>query len=86
MVNLSIVVPKFRSFFLENDHIGDVALTTSFFIDWFFKKTKFYCLDLKRIGSLSMDTCATMQKTWTSVEEHPLLKHAFVIPCDSHGL
>jgi hypothetical protein len=27
-----------------------------------------------------------MRKTWTGLEKHPLLSHAFFIPCDSHGL
>jgi hypothetical protein len=61
MVNLSVVIPNFGSFYLENYHIGDQALTASFFIDWFFKKALISCSDLKQIGSLSTDICATMQ-------------------------
>jgi hypothetical protein len=38
------------------------------------------------MSSLSTNTCATMRKTWTRLEDHPLLKHAFFVPCDSHGL
>jgi len=27
-----------------------------------------------------------MRNTWTGLEKHPLLQHAFFIPCDSHWL
>ena len=63
MVNLSVVVPGFGGFYLENEHVGDKALNALFFVDWFFGKTKHYCLDPKIISSLSTDTCATLQKT-----------------------
>jgi hypothetical protein len=86
MVNLLVVVPRFGSLYLENEHVGGKALNALFFVDWFFGKMKHYCLDLKRMSSLSTDTCATMQKTWTGLEKHPLLKHLFFVPCDSHGL
>jgi hypothetical protein len=86
MVNLSVVIPKFGSFYLENEDVKDKSLNSQFLVEWFFQKTKQYCSDSKRMSSLSTDTCATMQKTWTGLEEHPLLKHAFFIPCDSHGL
>jgi hypothetical protein len=86
MVNISVVIPSYGSFFLENEHVGDAALTAAFFVDWFFKKTKIYVLDLKRISSLSTDTCATMRNTWTSIENHLLLSYTLVVPCNSHGL
>jgi hypothetical protein len=86
MVNLSAVVPGFGSFYLENHHVGDKALTASFYVEWFLKKALAYCSDPNRISSLSTDTCATMRLTWTGLENHPLLKHAFFVPCDSHGL
>jgi len=44
-VNISVVVPSYSSFFLENEHVGDAALTAAFFVDWFFKKTKIYISD-----------------------------------------
>ena len=86
IVNLSVVIPTFGSFYLENDHVGDKALTAGFFVNWFFQRTEAYCSDPKRIGSLATDTCATMRKTWTSIEEDPRLDHCFIVPCDSHGL
>jgi hypothetical protein len=63
VANLAVVVPGFGSFYLENEHVGVKALNALFFVDWFFGKTKHYCLNPKRISSLSTDTCATMQKT-----------------------
>jgi hypothetical protein len=86
MINISVVIPGFGSFYLENEHIGDQALNAQFFVDWFFKKTKIYCSDPRRMSSLTTDTCATMQKTWTGFKSYPVLSHAFFIPCDSHGL
>ena len=38
------------------------------------------------MSSLSTDTCATIQKTWTGLEEHLLLKYVFFIPCNSYSL
>jgi hypothetical protein len=38
------------------------------------------------MSSLSTDTCATMRKTWSSLEKHLSLSHLFFVPCDSHGL
>lgn len=81
-----MVIPKFGSLYLENEYVYDNSLTALFCAEWFFKKTKEYCSDPKKIGSLSTDTCATMRNTWTRLEKHPLLQHAFFIPCDSHGL
>jgi hypothetical protein len=86
MVNLSVVIPGFGSFYLENYHVKDKALTASFFVDWFFKQAIAYCSNPKRISSLSTDTCATMRLMWTGLEKHPLLQHLFFVPCDSHGL
>jgi hypothetical protein len=63
IVNLSMVLPNFGSFYLENDHVGDKSLTAAFFVDWFFRKTNVYCSDPRRIGSLVTNTCATMRKT-----------------------
>jgi hypothetical protein len=52
----------------------------------FLKKTKSYCSDLKKMSSLSTDTCVIMQNTWSKLEKHPLLKHAFFIPYNSYSL
>jgi hypothetical protein len=86
MINLLVVVLGFGSFYLETEHVGDKTLDAQFFVNWFFWKSKNYCLDLNRISSLSTDTCATMQSTWTSLAKHPSLSHSFFVPCDSHGL
>jgi hypothetical protein len=86
MVNLSVVIPKYGSFYLENEFVHDNSLNAQWFVEWFLKKTKQYCSDLKRMSSLSTDTCKTMRNSWAGLEEHPLLAHAFFIPCDSHGL
>jgi hypothetical protein len=62
------------------------ALKSLFFVEWFFRKTKQYCSDLKRMSSSSTDTCATMRKTWTRPGAYLLLKYTFFIPCNSHKL
>jgi hypothetical protein len=33
MVNLSVVLPNFGSFYLENDYVGDKSLTAAFFVN-----------------------------------------------------
>jgi Protein of unknown function (DUF 659)/hAT family C-terminal dimerisation region len=38
------------------------------------------------VNAISGDTCATMLKTFNLLAQNPLLKHAFMIPCDAHGL
>jgi hypothetical protein len=86
MVNLSMVIPSFGSFYLENYHVENKALTASFLVDWFFKQAIAYYSNLKRISSLSTDTCATIRLTRTGLEKHLLLQHSFFVPCDSHGL
>jgi hypothetical protein len=60
MINLSVVVPGFGSFYLGNEHVGDKTLDAPFFVNWFFQKSKKYCSDLNRTSSLSTDTCATI--------------------------
>jgi len=41
--------------------------------------------DLKRLGSLSTDTCSTQQASWAKLKLDPDLAHVFGIGCDSHG-
>lgn len=43
-------------------------------------------IDWKCINSLSTDTCSTMRSVWDILQRKSQLKHAFMIPCDSHGL
>jgi hypothetical protein len=71
---------------LENEYVNGKALNASFFVNWFFGKTTDYCLDLKKMSSPSIDTCATMQNTWTRLKKHLLLKHLFFVSCDSYSL
>jgi hypothetical protein len=86
MLNLSVVLPSYGPFYLENEHVGDKALNARFMVEWLFQKTRVYCSDPRRMSSLTTDTCATMRKTWTGIEEDPRMEHCFVVPCDSHDL
>ncbi|QGA14809.1 hypothetical protein EYB26_002465 [Talaromyces marneffei] len=43
-------------------------------------------IDWKCINSLSTDTCSTMRLVWEILQRKSPLQHAFMIPCDSHGL
>lgn len=86
MINLSVVIPGFGSFYLENENIGDKTLDAQFFVNWFFRKSKKYCSDLSRMNSLSTDTCSTMRSTWTGLAKNPSLSHSFFVLCDSYGL
>jgi hypothetical protein len=38
------------------------------------------------INAISGDTCSTMLRTFDLIAQSQLLKHAFMIPCDAHGL
>lgn len=43
-------------------------------------------LDWECINSLSTDTCSVMRSVWRILQRKPQINHAFMIPCDSHGL
>ena len=84
IINLSVVIPRYRSIFLANESVGKEDLTASFFANWFIQRASEY--NLTRISSLTTDTCATMRNTWTGLEKLDSLLHTLFIPCDSHGL
>ena len=63
IVNLSVVIPNYGSFYLNNHHVGDKDLGAAFFVDWFIRCTMLYCTDFKQISSLTTDTCSTIRKT-----------------------
>ena len=84
IINLSVVIPRYRSIFLANESVGKEDLTASFFTNWFIQRASEY--NLSRISSLTTDTCAIMRNTWTGLEKLDSLLHTLFIPCDSHGL
>jgi len=62
MINLSTILKPFGSFFLINKDSRDAKLKALYFLNWFKEETKAYTNgDLKRIGSMTTDTCATMR-------------------------
>ena len=62
MINLSTILKPFGSFFLINKDARDARLGALYFLNWFKEETKAYTNgDLKRIGSMTTDTCATMR-------------------------
>lgn len=42
--------------------------------------------DLKRCNAFATDTCSTQRSTWDKLAVSPNLSHAFMVPCDPHGL
>ena len=40
----------------------------------------------RQVNSISTDTCNTMQTVWNTLASTDELRHAFMVPCDSHGL
>ena len=42
--------------------------------------------DLKRVNSITGDTCATNFAIFKQLESQPALNHCFFIPCDAHSL
>ena len=84
MVNLSVVIPGFRSLFLAKENIGREDLGSVWFKEWFIQKTQLYELD--RVSSLTTDTCSTMRSIRQALENSTELSHALFVPCNSHGL
>lgn len=87
MINLSAVLKPFGSFFLTNKDSKDAKLGAVYFLNWFKAETKEYTNgDLKKIGSMITDTCATMRLFWDLAEKSIELSHVIFVPCDSHRL
>lgn len=63
MINLSAVLKPFRSFFLTNKDSKDARLGARYFLDWFKAETQEYTGgDLRKIRSITTDTCATIRR------------------------
>jgi hypothetical protein len=87
MINLSVVLKPLGSFFLTNKDSRDAKLGALYFLNWFKEETKLYTNgDLKKIGSMTTDTCVTMRLFWDLAEKTVELSHVIFVPCDSHGL
>jgi hypothetical protein len=87
VINLSIVIPPFGSFFLENIPVNDDKLDSDYLVDWFFNAIHPWVGDdYSRVNSITTDTCNTMRSFWKKLEKDPRLAHAFFILCDSYGL
>jgi hypothetical protein len=70
MINLSAVLKPFGSFFLTNKDARDARLGALYFLNWFKEEMKAYINgDLKRIGSMTIDTCAMMRLFWNLAEK-----------------
>ena len=67
IVNLSVMVPRFGCFFLENKGVKDETLDSSSFVNWFFYKTQLYYPDPRRISSLATNTCIVMRNSWAGL-------------------
>jgi Protein of unknown function (DUF 659) len=87
VINLSIVIPPFGSFFLENILVDDNKLNSDYLVDWFFNAIHLWVGDdYSRVNSVTIDTCNIMRSFWKKLEKDPRLAHAFFILCDSYGL
>lgn len=87
IINLSVVIPPFGSFFLANIPVEDDTLDSQYILDFFFLHAdKWVNGDYTRINAIATDTCAVMRSFWRKAAKDPRMRHAFYIPCDSHGL
>lgn len=91
VIVMTVTTPT-RSWFLYLNDMKDQTLDAPTISDWIL--TRLHALlseldkdvDWKRINSISTDTCGVMKAVWGILSEKPELKHAFMVPCDSHGL
>ena len=88
---MTITTPT-MSWFLHLHDMEDKTLDAPTISSWILKRLHNLLLQLddvvdwKRINSISTDTCSVMKSVWQNLATTSELKHAFMIPCDSHGL
>jgi hypothetical protein len=84
--NISVIV-KGTSYFWSNESLEDKNATANATVQSIKQKALDITQgDLKRLGSLSTDTCSTQQASWAKLKLDPDLVHVFGIGCDSHGI
>lgn len=87
IINLSVVVKPFGSFFLHNYNAGKATLNAAFFVTWFFTMVEAFIRgDWTKVAGVATDTCSVIRLIWSNLETDLRLKSCFMIPCDSHGL
>jgi hypothetical protein len=83
--NISVIV-KGISYFWSNESLEDRNATAEATINSVKEKAiNITNGDLKRLGSLSTDTCPIQQAAWAKLKLDPELVHVFGIGCDSYG-
>jgi hypothetical protein len=85
--NLNFITPDGCLFFWKSivraDVDDNVTQTSQDIIDTLCDMTG---NDLRKINSITMDTCTTMRLSWKVLAQHPELRHCFFVPCNSRGL
>lgn len=82
-----------KSWFYVLKNMENTRLNASNIAKWILQQLEAFLSDLgdgeldwESINSLSTDTCSVMRSVWEILQRTPQIKHAFMIPCDSHGL
>jgi len=85
-MNIAVTTPR-GAFYYENITLGGTTISGEFCTEKIEQKMlQITKQRLKRINCISTDTCDTMLKTTRLLKALPALSHAFMIPCDPHGL
>jgi Protein of unknown function (DUF 659) len=86
IMNISITTER-GAFYHENIDLGAQAVTAEFCAEKIEQQARLITKgQLGRINSISTDTCDTMLKTARLLQALPSFQHAFMVPCDPHGL
>jgi ADP-ribose pyrophosphatase YjhB (NUDIX family) len=87
IINLSAILKPFGFFFFINKDSRDARLRVLYFLNWFKEETKEYIDgDIKRIRSITIDTCVTIRLFWDLAERSIELSYVLFILYDSYGL
>jgi hypothetical protein len=86
IMNISVTTER-GAFYYENIDLSAASVTAEFCAEKIEQETRLITKgQLTRINSISTDTCGTMLKTARLLQALPSFQHAFMIPCDPHGL
>ena len=86
IMNIALTTPR-GAFYYENIVLGSATVSAEFCAEKIEQRLQHITKQrMRRVNSISTDTCDTMLKTARLLRALPSLKHTFMVPCDPHGL
>jgi hypothetical protein len=86
IMNIAVTTPH-RAFYYENISLRGITVSGEFCATKIEQKLQEITKQrMKRVNSISTDTCETMMKTARLLQVLLSLSHTFMIPCDPHGI